>query len=185
MPQLAPPSALDRSAWETEATPDDVAEVAAFVVSVVEPGAEPARTALVSKLLAMYAYTRAELLLIGREAPRANHYGNHVRMDVIDGIVQQSRTLRAATRGRISQTERDRVCAETGTHPDDFACAGFDERNRAEFTYAPHLRRETPAPPPTPLLGGAGNGPGDDAAADGGRAGATWLPTVVTGGTDR
>ena len=162
MLRLAPPSAVDAGAWEAPASADDFAEVAAFLVSAVEPGATAARVGVVARLLAMRGYSRAELLLVAHEAPFRPHYGPHIRPDVCDAVVRESRELRARLRSaRLSADGVAEACvADSELRPEDFVVCGFDDRNRPLYLHAPEVAAQVAArraagedvPEPTPEL---------------------------------
>ena len=81
-------------------------------------------------------WTRAELLLAIRQVPFENHYGQGVRLDVIEQVIQRSRDRRALTRRRLTAAEVDDACAHD---PDllrsDFHTATDDEPKL--YVYAP------------------------------------------------
>ena len=141
--------------------------MAAFVVSVCEPGASPARTATLTNLLVMQGYTRAELLEVARKAPQRPMYGDHVRPDVLHQIVAEGRELRTRLARPVTSAEMVDLCDRS---PDvaasDFAVCGYGHGRDADqprYRYAPASgpHRHAPVPAladPDPTQPGARSG---------------------------
>lgn len=120
---------LAPEAWHGEPEPTEFAEVAAFLMTAAEPGAAPGRVAVLTNLLRMGDYSRAELLLIGRKGPFRTMYGPHVRMDVLHEIVKESRRFRRMGPGRYwSLAEYELALEVTDLTETDFYRAGTDNR---------------------------------------------------------
>lgn len=132
---------------------------------MVEPDADPARVSVLSRAIAGRGYSAAEVDLIREEAPFANHYGAHLRLDVVDGIVNEHRRIRSMIARTLSGDEVAEVCGlDTSISPDDFACAGYDGRNNPLWRYAPDVAararaRGIVANPETPEAVGRKEGP--------------------------
>lgn len=152
MPRLSTPPLTGVEAWAEPAEPAEFAHVAAFVVSVCEPGASPARTATLTNLLMMQGYTRAELLLVARTAPQRPMYGDHVRPDVLHQIVAESRDLRTRLARPVSYDEMVELCDRAPeVSPSDFGVCGYGtgrDADRPLFRYTPESGPHRHAPVP-------------------------------------
>jgi hypothetical protein len=145
---------LSREGWLVPATLGDVSDAAEFLLAVLDPAAaeNPNRVVMLTRLLATRDYTAAELDLVKREAPFRNHYGQGLKLDVLQEIVDEHREVRARLARPITARERDalldRLHAE-GVTPEHFPCCGFNERNEPLYRY-----RAEPltGPPPVALL---------------------------------
>lgn len=132
------PSILDTEAWGAPAEAVAVAAAVGEVLAFVEPTATDGRAAMVTRAISQRGYSAPEIELIKREAPFANHYGPHVRLDVIDKIVNDHRAVRAMLARPLSGDDVAAVCTlDPALSPDDFACTGFDSRNNPLWRYAP------------------------------------------------
>jgi len=152
----------DREAWVVPAEPGETAEVAAFLISAVEPEANANRVATLTRLVAMQDYTRAELLLALRKLPTMNAYGQGFRLDLLHQLVEESRNVRriighpmdgrdGAKPRKLTERQMFDACQTYPEHfrTDDFRVCDYDVQNRPFYVYAPD------APPqhePTPEL---------------------------------
>lgn len=168
------PAVDDALAWATPAEPDEVEDVAAFLITLVEPSLEhnPGRVRALTGIVAMQGYTRAELLLGLRRLPVRNAYGQGFRPDLLDEVVQESRRARRIVADPIDGrprllTERQMfdACAEHPEYfrPESFGVFTYDVTDRPLYRYAaePTPRRTaTPslaeAAPPRRLAAGTG-----------------------------
>lgn len=133
---------LDRTAWAAPASDEDVAQAVATVVALIEPDAAPERVGVLARFIGDQGYTAAEMRLIEREGPKANHYGKHVRIDVLNSIVEESRKMRAMLDRVLTGEDVSALCtAHPEVRPEDFACASFDRFNNPLWRYAPDVAR--------------------------------------------
>lgn len=156
---------LDREAWAVPTTPEQVADAVSTVLALIEPDAGPERVAVLARFVADQDYTAAEMQLMAREGPKANHYGSRLRIDVLHGIVEESRKLRAMLDRVLTGEEVSALCtAHPEISPDDFACASYDRFNNPLWRYAPDVARRARergivATPETPDAVGRREGP--------------------------
>lgn len=133
---------LDREAWEAPATPEQIADAVSTVAALVEPDASPERIAVLTRFIGDEDYTAAEMRLIARMGPKANHYGKHVRVDVLHEIVTEHRKVRAMLDRMVTGEEIAALCtAHPEISPDDFAPGTFDRFNNRLYRYAPEIAR--------------------------------------------
>lgn len=140
-----------------------MATTVSAICTLVEPGSD--RVGVLAQAITARGYSAAEIELIRREAPYANHYGPHVRLDVIDTIVKDHRRVRSMLTRALSGDEVAEVCGlDPSITPDDFACANYDARNNPLWRYAPDVARRARergivANPETPEAVGRKEGP--------------------------
>lgn len=128
--------------WKLPATASDIQAAAAHLIAAVEPEASSERVAVVTRLLAAYGYTRAELLLAMRELPRdpeaSHNFGRGLNLADVERIVRGSRQMRARL---LRPATMSAITALVEAHPElslqDFRCCGFDERGERLYRYAP------------------------------------------------
>ena len=109
-------------------------------MTLVEPGS--ARIPVLAQAIAQRGYTAAEVELIRKEAPFANHYGPLVRLDVLDAIVNDHREMRAMLARMVTAEEVAALCTKHAElTPDDFAPGPFDRFNNRLYRYAPEIAR--------------------------------------------
>ena len=142
MPAL--PSVLKSDVWEQPATPDDYLAAASHLMTVCEPEATDARQQTMTKLLASYDYTRAELLLAMREVPRdpeaSHNYGRGFNVADVHRTVKAHREARSRLKQQITASMRDDLCAEhKELEPTDFHCTSYNSVNEKLYRYAPHV----------------------------------------------
>ena len=110
-----------------------------YMLDVIEPDASTQRTKQLYRLIDRRGYSRAELALAMSEAPFKNHYGNRIKLDVVDGIIQEHRKDRAALNRSLT---REQVTDLLERHPealqwDAFHCCGYTKRDQPLYRYAP------------------------------------------------
>lgn len=145
------------AAWAEPAEPEEVEDVAAFLITAVEPGANDNRVKTLIRVVAMQGYTRAELLLGLRTLPVRNAYGQGFRPDLLDEIIRESRRVRAvvgdARDGKprlLTERQMFDACQQYPEHfrPEDFGISGYDRGDRPMYRYArksgPHRHEPNP-----------------------------------------
>lgn len=149
------PLVFDEAAWRVPATPDDVADAASFLLASCESDTSDARTAAVTRLLAAYAYTRAELVLAMRELPRyakASHrFGRGLNIADVAEIIDENRRLRASiAKGGLSEAQVSRLLEITpNLSADAFGVVGHGEHGaRYAITAVAREALGLPALPP-------------------------------------
>jgi hypothetical protein len=147
------PTLFDADGWRRPASEDELRTTVATLFTLLEPAASPERVKAVRETIGLKGYTSAELALIAREVPFRKPYGPRgVHLDLIGDVVEESRKDRNLIHPERLLSEADRLAALglPGVDPAFFHVAGFDQRNRPVYRYAPHLG---PAPnAPTPML---------------------------------
>ena len=118
----------------------EIATAVSTITTLIEPDASEERVAVLARWIAEQDYSAAEIRMVEREAPKANHYGKFIRIDVLHGIVERSRRLRSMLDRVLTGEEVSKLCS---AHPDvtplDFACASFDRFNNPLWRYAPEI----------------------------------------------
>ena len=142
MPAL--PSVLNREAWRTPAGQGDYAAAASHLMSLCEPDASDQRQQVMTRLLASYDYTRAELLLAMREVPRdpeaGHNYGRGFSVADLHRIVADHRQARQQLDRPVTAPTRDELCAQFDElRPQDFPCCSYNKFNEPLFRYNPDL----------------------------------------------
>lgn len=139
--------------WDEPAPPTEVKAATMHLLDAVEPDAGGARLKQVYRLIKRRDYSRAELILAAEEVPFRNHYGEHLKLHVVDEIIKQHRKDRKLLQRTLTEKQVTELLERRYEEldPDAFHVCGQDAYDNDLYRYVPN--RSGPRHEPTPFDG--------------------------------
>lgn len=126
--------------WSEPATPAEVKAATMHLLDAIEPNAEGPRLEQVYRLIKRRGYSRAELVLAAEEVPFRNHYGEHLKLHVVDEIITQHRKDRKRLQRTLTEKQVMELLERRATEldPDAFKVCGQDAYDNDLYRYVPN-----------------------------------------------